>query len=74
MQNWDVALEDLNRLKDTIESTVSFCVRGQLNLWGLKFPRAAHNFVGAVYTPCVNKHFNFYYLPTDLAASLWFIN
>ena len=25
MQNWDVALEDLNRLKDTIESTVS-CV------------------------------------------------
>ena len=23
MQNWDVALEDLNRLKETIESTVS---------------------------------------------------
>lgn len=22
MQNWDVALEDLNRLKETIESTV----------------------------------------------------
>ena len=50
MQNWDVALEDLNRLKETIESTVSFCVGGQLNLWGIKFYRSTHNFVGAVKT------------------------
>lgn len=30
MQNWDVALEDLNRLRETIESTVrsSVCVIG----------------------------------------------
>ena len=26
MQNWDVALEDLNRLKETIESTVSVLI------------------------------------------------
>jgi len=26
MQNWDVALEDLNRLKETIESTVCCAV------------------------------------------------